>query len=54
MNQSIPALVGKQPVFIQTNQYVHMTMTGNAVMQVGFTANSITQTPRIFPKFKSQ
>lgn len=50
MNQFIPALVGKQPVFIQTNQYVHMTMTGNAVMQVGFTANFDNPDPAHFPK----
>jgi hypothetical protein len=50
MNQFIPALVGKQPMFIQTNQYVHMTMTGNAIMQIGFVPNFDNPDPAHFPK----
>lgn len=50
INQFIPALVGKQPVFIQTNRYVHMTMTGTAVMQVGFSPSFDNPDPAQFPK----
>lgn len=52
INQFVPALVGKQPMFLQTNKYVHMTVTGTAMAQVGFVPNFDNPDPADFPKLQ--
>lgn len=52
LNQFVPALVGKQPMFLNVNHYVHMTLTGHAVAQVGFLPNFDNPDPAGFPDLK--
>ncbi len=50
MNQFVPVLLNKQPIFLETNRYVHMNMSGIAHMQVGFVPNFDNPDPANFPK----
>jgi hypothetical protein len=50
INQFAPVLAGKAPLFIQTNMYVYMTMSGLAHMKVGFVPNFANPDPSHFPQ----
>lgn len=52
LNQFLPVLIGKIPVFLECSQYVYMNLSGTAHMQVGFLPNFENPDPAHFPKVK--
>jgi hypothetical protein len=50
LNQFVPALVDKEPMFFETNKYVHMTMHAHGHLQIGFDADLENPDPAQFPK----
>jgi hypothetical protein len=51
-NKFVPALLNKQPSFLQTNQYVRMNFSGMAYIQTAFVPNFANPDPKHFPDFK--
>jgi hypothetical protein len=50
MNQFVPVLIGKTPLFLQTSRYVHMSVAARGYMRVGFIPNFENPEPSHFPK----
>lgn len=51
LNQFVPVLLNKRPEFLQTNQYVHMNLSGMAHIQTAFAPNFANPDPAHFPDF---
>jgi hypothetical protein len=52
LNQFVPVLLDKRPMFLETNQYVNFDFSGIAHMRVGFTPNFDDPDPSHFPKIQ--